>query len=183
MNHDELGQEWREIVKKPDPEAWRRLCEKLSVILVSALARTRQAEDLTHFALTQLWERRAAVQIRDGNHLKGWLLRTAMNKYREEFRNWDKKRRSLDSIPQPMSKEGTVLDKIVRDEELALFHAAIEGLSDLYREVAFMRYSSHLSNEEIASSLGLTPVAVRKQLSRATAMLLKALDNGKSHKL
>ena len=54
-------------------------------------------------------------------------------------------------------------------EELADVWAAISSLSDTEQRVMQMRYSQDLSDEEIASRLGVSTDSIRKYVSRARA--------------
>jgi RNA polymerase sigma-70 factor (ECF subfamily) len=63
-----------------------------------------------------------------------------------------------------------------RSERKQMIHAAMEELSDSYREVIRLRDLEEKSTEEVAEELGLTRVNVRVRLHRARKQLREQLD-------
>lgn len=59
------------------------------------------------------------------------------------------------------------VEQLLTRELRAVLGAAIENLPDEYRSVFILRDVEHLSTEETAASLGLTPAAVKSRLHRA----------------
>ena len=65
----------------------------------------------------------------------------------------------------------SALEDMIKSEDEASLRAGVEGLPDLYREVAFKRLIDGLSYKAIADELGLELNTVRTRIRRAKALL------------
>lgn len=65
----------------------------------------------------------------------------------------------------------TALEDIISNEDKASLRAGVEGLPELYRDVAFKRLIEGLPYKAIADELGLELNTVRTRIRRAKAML------------
>ena len=74
----------------------------------------------------------------------------------------------LDSIEDSPT---SALEDMIKSEDEASLRAGVEGLPDLYREVAFKRLIDGLSYKAIADELGLELNTVRTRIRRAKALL------------
>ena len=68
------------------------------------------------------------------------------------------------------------LDILIREEEEQLLHSALERLAELDREMLQRRFIDQQPYAEIASDLGITPVAVRVRVHRALMRLENLLN-------
>ncbi|MBQ7269422.1 MAG: sigma-70 family RNA polymerase sigma factor [Bacteroidales bacterium] len=76
------------------------------------------------------------------------------------------------------SEAPSPIENIIRDEDDARKLACIEGLPDLYREVARRRLVDGLQYQEIAEETGLELNTVRTRIRRAKALIEKMKENG-----
>ena len=113
-----------------------------------------------------------APAFRDDEHRRAWLLRVTINRCRSLYRSaWWKRIVPLEhasglSTPPP---EDPVLTE------------ALDRLPVKYRTVIHLSCHEGLDAQEIATLLGVKPVSVRSQLSRARTMLTELLKEGDAH--
>ena len=113
-----------------------------------------------------------APGFRDDEHRRAWLLRVTINRCRSLYRSaWWKRIVPLEhasglSTPPP---EDPVLTE------------ALDRLPVKYRTVIHLSCHEGLDTQEIATLLGVKPVSVRSQLSRARTMLTELLKEGDAH--
>ncbi len=124
-----------------------------------------RAEDVVQDALTKA---HSALRSSDAEiHLRPWLYtivrNTALNDLRDEPRH-DRVTEDFDGVPQPPQVAE-------HREELAELVRSLQGLPDSQREALIKREMAGESHEEIASSLGTTPGAVRGLIFRARRAL------------
>lgn len=67
---------------------------------------------------------------------------------------------------EQLASEENVEERISLQDEIELVMKAIHELPESERQVMYMKYSKNMENEDIASSLGLSPESIRKYLSR-----------------
>lgn len=105
----------------------------------------------------------------DSEHLKAWLLRTALNRCADLHRF--RLRRpvlSLDEIPDPAQPA---------DDEAAELWEAVARLPEKLRTVVHLYYAEGYQTEEVAAMLEIPAATVRTRLRRAR-MKLKDLLGG-----
>ena len=113
-----------------------------------------------------------APAFRDDEHRRAWLLRVTINRCRSLYRTaWWKRIVPLEhasglSTPPP---EDPVLTE------------ALDRLPVKYRTVIHLSCHEGLDTQEIATLLGVKPVSVRSQLSRARTMLTELLKEWDAH--
>ena len=71
----------------------------------------------------------------------------------------------------------TALETIIKDEDAETIDKYIEGLPELYREIARLRLVEGWSYKEIADKLSLELNTVRTRIRRAKAMIEKMKDD------
>nr|WP_325211815.1 sigma-70 family RNA polymerase sigma factor [uncultured Oscillibacter sp.] len=134
---------------------------------------TADAEDVYQDVFLRLLEQRSGRW--DGEHLKAWLLRTALNRCADLGRL--RRRRgslSLEEVPdaaRPM------------DEEAAELWDAVSRLPEKLRTAVHLFYGEGYESGEIGALLGVPAATVRSRLRRARAELknlLGGFDDGKS---
>ena len=77
------------------------------------------------------------------------------------------------SVAEMTEVETDALDSIIRDEDELRTRAYVDGLPDLYREVARKRLIDGLQYKEIADELGMELNTVRTRIRRAKDLIEK----------
>lgn len=137
------------------------------------LQNAADAEDVYQDVFLRLLEQRAGNW--DGERLKAWLLRTALNRCADLGRF--RRRRGtlpLDEIPE-MARPA--------DEEAAELWDAVGRLPEKLRTAVHLFYGEGYESGEIGALLGVPAATVRSRLRRARAELrdlLGGFDDGKS---
>lgn len=123
------------------------------------------AEDVVQESLTKAHTTlgRGDAEINLGPWLYTIVRNRALNALRDEPPH-DHLDENFDGVPQPP-------EVAARREELAALTAKVKGLPDPQRQAIVKRELEGRSHDEIASSLGVTPGAVRGLIYRARATL------------
>lgn len=131
-------------------------------VAYSQLNNRTEAEDAVQEVLLKYMEKAPVFQSKE--HEKAWLLRVTINHCKNHLASaWFRKRADLDEgIP--------ALD----NEELEVV-SAVAALPAKYRAVVHLYYFEGYSTKEIAEILHSRPNTVSSRLSRARALLAKAL--------
>ena len=131
-------------------------------VAYSQLNNRAEAEDAVQEVLLKYIEKAPTFQSEE--HEKAWLLRVTVNHCKNHLASaWFRKRADLDEgIP--------ALD----NEELEVV-SAVAALPAKYRAVVHLYYFEGYSTKEIAEILHSRPNTVSSRLSRARALLAKAL--------
>ena len=131
-------------------------------VAYSQLNNRAEAEDTVQEVLLKYMEKAPIFQSEE--HEKAWLLRVTINHCKNHLASaWFRKRADLDEgIP--------ALD----NEELEVV-SAVAALPAKYRAVVHLYYFEGYSTKEIAEILHSRPNTVSSRLSRARALLAKAL--------
>ena len=131
-------------------------------VAYSQLNNRAEAEDTVQEVLLKYMEKAPIFQSEE--HEKAWLLRVTVNHCKNHLASaWFRKRAYLDEgIP--------ALD----NEELEVV-SAVAALPAKYRAVVHLYYFEGYSTKEIAEILHSRPNTVSSRLSRARALLAKAL--------
>ena len=134
-------------------------------VAYSQLNNRTEAEDAVQEVLLKYMEKAPIFQSEE--HEKAWLLRVTVNHCKNHLASaWFRKRADLDEgIP--------ALD----NEELEVV-SAVAALPAKYRAVVHLYYFEGYSTKEIAEILHSRPNTVSSRLSRARALLAKALKEG-----
>lgn len=137
------------------------------------LQNTADAEDVYQDVFLRLLEQKTAGW--DGEHLKAWLIRAALNRCADLGRL--RRRRgtlSLDDVPD-MARPG--------DEGAAELWDAVARLPEKLRTAVHLFYGEGYESGEIGALLGVPAATVRSRLRRARAELktmLGGFDHGGS---
>ena len=129
------------------------------------------AEDIVQETFLRLYRQERPFE--SDEHLRRWLMRTAVNLCKDTLKSpWRKRRVPLESIP-----EQPVFD---RPEEGALY-MEVMALPEKYRTVLNLYYYEELSTKEIAELLHLRQTAVTTRLARARNLLKERLGEMWNH--
>lgn len=132
-----------------------------------------EAEDLTHQAFLHAWQH-IRTYTQKGTPISSWFYRIARNKVIDHYRT---RRQSigLEDAPElqaPGQNHPETLDTKFSSEKIS---KAIAALKPEYQDVIIMRFIEELSNEETASAMGRSLVAVRLLQHRAIKALKSVL--------
>jgi RNA polymerase sigma-70 factor (ECF subfamily) len=161
-----MTQELVERAMHGDQEAFGILAqERLSRLVGAAgliLRDAAAAEDAVQETLVQAW--RDLPSLRSPDRFDAWLRRILIRRCDDLMRQSpDIKGSVVEEVAGPWSEPG-----FTEHEDLS---AGITRLSDEHREVLVLRYYLDLSQEEIASALGVRLGTVKSRLHRALAYL------------
>lgn len=131
-------------------------------VAYSQLNNRMEAEDTVQEVLLKYMEKAPVFQSEE--HEKAWLLRVTVNHCKNHLASaWFRKRADLDEgIPALDNAELEVV-------------SAVAALPAKYRAVVHLYYFEGYSTKEIAEILHSRPNTVSSRLSRARALLAKAL--------
>ena len=141
---------------------------RLAILLVDDLA---SAEDVVQDAFAALSRRPDAV--RDPSKTLAYLRVSVVNTARSALR---RRRTARAYAPPHHLSPPTPEDSAVLAEEHREVIEALKTLAPRQREVLVLRYWSHLSESEIAETLGISPGTVKSTASRALVALEKAIQ-------
>ena len=127
----------------------------------------QDAEDVTQEVFEALL--RSGKAFADGEHLKAWLLRVAINK----CRNLHRAKRSEEvplppQFPAPPGTDGSVLDEV-------------RALPEPYRNAIYLHYFEGYTAKEIGEILGAKRNTVLSWLARGRQALRERMIGGFEH--
>jgi len=134
------------------------------------------AEDLTLEVFLAALEHNNRSALAEDERL-AWLRRVAHNKIIDNYRRSVRHPTvALDQVVETLyADENQAPEQVVlRNEEYALLHAALQGLTVLQQQLLHLRYGDGLRFAEIALLLNKREVALRKLLSRTLTYLRTA---------
>ena len=145
-----------------------------------------EAGDLTQETFLSVFK--AIKSFRGDADLKTWLFRIAVNKSRNRFRWWKRRKRektfSLDATltdsetPFHETLSGNIAnpeEKILQREREKVLLNALSNLSEIFREAVVLCDIEGLSYEEIASVLEINIGTVKSRIARGREELRKKL--------
>jgi RNA polymerase sigma-70 factor (ECF subfamily) len=145
------------------------------------LVRNREeAEDAVQETFLDVLKALPTYDVHGPARFTSWLYRVTVNRTRMRHRRkrlpsveWDDVEARLERLPLPSTArpETALLDR----ERATQVWEAVEGLSDLHREVIVLRYQCELSYQEIAQVLGVRLGTVKSRLYNAHRRLREAL--------
>ena len=135
-----------------------------------ALTHTRNLHDAEDaFQQTFLIYLEKNPAVRDEEHRKAWLIRTAIHCCRKiTGSTWRKKTVPLDNAPEASFTFASRAENDV--------YQAVRALPAPYRSVVYLFYFAGESTAEIAAALRISGAAVRTRLVRARKLLKSQLE-------
>lgn len=143
----------------------RELAEKYKdSVFRAAFSVSRNPDDAENVAQeTSLSYMESTRQFENEEHIKAWLLRTAINKSKNVMRSfWHRNRTSLEDYMAGLTFHEP------QDQELV---EAVLSLPKSCRIVMYLYYYEEYSVKEVAGLLGLSEEAVKSRLFRGRKML------------
>lgn len=155
----------------------RLVDEYRSQILAYCLRRTsaNDADDAAAEVFAVAWRRRADMP--KGSEALPWLYGVARNVVKDQWRGSRRRRNLITKVsghrdPGPRSPE----DVVVEQEDYRLVRAALDGLSEMDREVLRLSAWEGLTYSEIAVAIDSSLAAVDKRIARAKVRLARRFD-------
>ncbi|MGW0209248.1 RNA polymerase sigma factor [Streptomyces sp. NPDC003233] len=142
---------------------------RLAVLLVDDLP---TAEDVVQDAFTALF-RRHGHRLASLDDPEAYLRTSVVNAARSVLR---RRRTVREHIPAPEQHAPAPEEDVLLHEDHREVLAALRTLTRRQREVLVLRYWSHLSEAQIAATLGLSRGAVKSTASRALDALGRRLE-------
>ncbi|MEV5548771.1 sigma-70 family RNA polymerase sigma factor [Streptomyces sp. NPDC052309] len=142
---------------------------RLALLLVDDLP---TAEDVVQDAFTAMFRRHGGTLVGLSDP-EAYLRTSVVNGARSVLR---RRRTARAHVPErPVTVPPADEDVLLKEEHREVL-AALRSLTRRQREVLVLRYWSHLSEAQIAETLGLTRGAVKSTASRALAALGRKLE-------
>lgn len=134
-----------------------------------------EIRDILQELFISLWNNR--TQNFTG-YLSGYLYTSVRNRILNVYKH--KKIRSdyISSFQEFLAQTEPIADEIIRGKELAaLIEKEVAALPAQMREVFEMSRNAHLSHQEIAERLNISPLTVKKQVSNSLKILRTKLGS------
>ena len=126
------------------------------------------AEDLVQEAFIRL--HKSAHRIRNHHKAAAYLRSIVINLARDHNRRGLMSLRHQEAIPQGTNPDAPE-DRLILDEQQALFLDEVRALSPRQRDCIFLRFYLELSEREIAEVLGISRNSVKTHFRRGLAAL------------
>ena len=151
-----------------------RYAPKVQDFAIRFLKDETQAEDITQDVFLQVWENRALMsQVLS---FRAYLFRMTRNAIFKQFKrsrmHLQYIRQAETRLPESSSDPGK---RITAEDLLEMIELAIENLPEQCRKVFKMSRFEHMSYNEIAQALGISPHTVQFHISEALTRLRKLL--------
>lgn len=136
-------------------------------------------DDLVADVFVTVWKR--IEDVPPEAEVRPWLYRIAYLTTSNHWRRSSRKKK-LDEKLEALGVPGqtTLIDQVVARDEVRSALAVLDGLGAKDREVIKLSVWEHLSSDDIAAVLDLTPLAARQRLHRARKRLTTEYE--KRHK-
>jgi RNA polymerase sigma-70 factor (ECF subfamily) len=128
---------------------------------------SHDSEDMTADTFFKLFK--VNKEFESDEHLKSWLIRTAINTCKDELKSAKRKTDNIDNY-----------ENLSVDFEINDLFQMLTQLPDTYREVLYLFYWEEYKAREIANILGKPTGTILTQLKKGRELLKKNLG-GKSY--
>ena len=132
------------------------------------------AEDLVQETFVRVYK--SWRRVRRASNVEAYLRRTLVNLAHARGRRIAVARRTR---PDPMVDERSAEDGVVRRSDCETVIAALKVLSARQRECLVLRHYEHLTEREIAETLGISVGSVRTHIARGTKALQQTLGGAR----
>ncbi len=143
------------------------------------LGSSDDAQDICQTVLLKLLDasKGGAVQFRNAEHEKAWVIRATINACIDLRRSaW---RGRVDSLDELRERNGfEPVESVAASEPDPSVLAAVNALSPAHRQAIYLHYYEGYSTRDIAALTGEREGTVAKHLSRARAKLRTLLEGG-----
>ena len=160
----------REVIKVifSVDEVVERYADHIYRAAYSYLGSAHEAEDVVSDVLMKYFSVCMTLDIESAEHLKAWLLRTAVNRCKDIVRSarWKKSAELTDIHKAEFAWSEKEID----------VKAALDSLTEKYRIVVYLYYYEEYNIREIASILGKSENTVSSLLQRGRKKLKTELE-------
>jgi RNA polymerase sigma-70 factor (family 1) len=169
-----------ELLGAGDVEAFKRLFddyfETLYRYALRYLRSAEEARDVVHDVFLQMWRHRQRIGLE--RDLRTYLYATTRNHALDHLKRREVEDRFRERQEGAEAQAGADAESELESRELAAtIQRAIDTLPPRQREVLRLRWQQHLSYEEIAKALDISPKTVAIHLSRGLQHLREALPD------
>jgi RNA polymerase sigma factor (sigma-70 family) len=128
------------------------------------LKQEHDAADLTQQVFFQAWKQRQSYEPRRGS-VATWLLSIAHHRL-VDFYRVSHPSISWEATPEISATDQDPEAQVISEEAIALIKRILEALPQAEQELLALRFAAGLSSAEIASVIGKSEAATKKQLTR-----------------
>lgn len=147
----------RELLEQLSPQVYR--------YLLWLSGQRDAAEDLTQETLLRAWRNRH--RLRDEDKVRGWVLRIALNQWRDFCRRKERQQGRSDFTENLLMDERDGAIAAEQKEDVTRTVAALRSLPDRQRDVLYLYACEELTISEIAELLEISSNAVKSSISTA----------------
>nr|WP_121273260.1 RNA polymerase sigma-70 factor [Pedobacter schmidteae] len=134
------------------------------------------AKDLIHDAFSDIWEKRATVNV-PGN-LESFLVTVIKNRILDHYKHQKVSQRYIDNFNAYIKAQEDSTDHLVRHNDLnSLIEQEIAALPEKMRVVFELSRKQHLNRKEISEELHVPEESVKTNLRRAMKILKDRLGH------
>ena len=156
----------------------QRITENMKSVFgfaVTRLGNVKEAEELASDILYALI--RSAENLKEEERFYGFMWKVAENVYMDHLRRKSRKAEHTAEFDGEIAGEAdSVLDEIVRNEELNLLRRELSLLSKQYRDATVLYYIEGLSCSETAEKLQISTEMVKYYLFRARKIIREGMS-------
>ena len=154
------------------------ITENMKSIFGFALTRLGNVAEAEYLASDILYEIiRSAQNLKDEERFYGFMWKIAENVYMDYLRKKTKNASRTAELDENIADESeSVLDEIVKKEELNLLRRELSLLSKQYREATVLYYIENLSCSEVANKLQISTEMVKYYLFRARKIIREGMN-------
>lgn len=139
----------------------------------------QDAEDVVMDSVLSIHKNMTKIQALSVDKIQIYIVSIVRNASLDFLRR--EKRRGMvfqnveDDEMEQMASQESVEETVSLQDEIKRVIKAIHELPESERQVMYLKYSRNMENDDIASSLGLSPESIRKYLSRGRNHVRQAL--------
>ena len=154
------------------------ITENMKSIFGFALTRLGNVAEAEWLASDILYEIvRSAPNIKDEERFYGFMWKIAENIYMDYLRKKEKNATRTAELNESIADESeSVLEEIVKKEELNILRRELSLLSKQYREATVLYYIENLSCSEVAKKLQISTEMVKYYLFRARKIIREGMN-------
>ena len=154
------------------------ITENMKSIFGFSLTRLRSANEAEELASDILYEIvKSAQNLKNEERFYGFMWKIAENTYMDYLRKKSKNASRIAELDENIADEGeTVLEEIVKKEELNLLRRELSLLSKQYRDSTVLYYIENLSCSEVANRLHISTEMVKYYLFRARKIIREGMN-------
>lgn len=166
-------QELSKLLKNGDEFAFTEIHRRYYGLLYAhasrRLSERDEIKDILQEIFLYLWHNR---EQNFTGHLSGYLYTAVRNKIFNIYKHNKIKSDYMESLQDFLTNSEPVADEILREKELVqVIEKEVANLPPKMRLIFELSRNSHLSHQEIADQLGISPQTVKKQVANSLKTL------------